>query len=55
MPPWDADPGFGPFTNDRSLTETEIETIVRWAKRGAPAGDAADLPPLPAAKEGDGR
>jgi mono/diheme cytochrome c family protein len=51
MPPWDADPGFGPFINDRSLTPAEIETVVRWAKKGAPEGDAADLPALPPIKE----
>ena len=50
MPPWDADPGYGPFENDRSLTATEIDTIVRWAKKGAPEGDVADLPEMPAAK-----
>src|SRR3979490_3640043 len=28
MPPWFADPSFGHFSNDRSLTEKEIATIV---------------------------
>ena len=51
MPPWDADPGFGPFINDRSLTPAEIETVVRWAKKGALEGDAANLPALPPIKE----
>ncbi|HVS63954.1 MAG TPA: cytochrome c [Thermoanaerobaculia bacterium] len=48
MPPWDADPGFGPFANDRSLTDQEVETIVRWAGAGAPRGEgeAPDPPPL---------
>jgi len=50
MPPWDADPGYGPFLNDRSLTDSEISTIVRWAKKGAPEGDASDLPEIPLAK-----
>ena len=27
MPPWFAEPGFGPFANDRSLSKEEIE---RW-------------------------
>jgi len=38
MPPWHADAGYGPFTNDRSLTQDEIDTVVRWAKSGAPRG-----------------
>ena len=28
MPPWYADPQFGTWANDRSLTDEEIETIV---------------------------
>ena len=46
MPPWFAEPGYGPFSNDRSLSEDEIETLVRWADSGAPEGDAKDSPPL---------
>ena len=39
MPPWDADPGYGPFTNDISLSDVEIAAITRWAGNGAPRGD----------------
>lgn len=39
MPPWLADPLFGHFLNDRSLKQSEIETIVKWADAGAPEGD----------------
>lgn len=39
MPPWHADPGYGPFRNDRSLSSQEIDTLVRWTRRGAPRGD----------------
>jgi hypothetical protein len=46
MPPWDADPGFGPWANDISLSEQEIDTITRWVAAGAPRG-AGDQPPLP--------
>ena len=28
MPPWFADPHYGHFNNDRSLTQTEIDTIA---------------------------
>jgi hypothetical protein len=47
MPPWHADPQHGRFRNDRSLTEQEIETIVKWANAGARQGNPADMPPLP--------
>src|SRR5213593_1891311 len=45
MPPWFADPQYGPFSNDRSLKRDEIDTIVKWADNGAPQGDAKDAPP----------
>jgi hypothetical protein len=45
MPPWFADPPYGPFANDPSLTESEIETIGEWVQAGAPAGNPADAPP----------
>jgi hypothetical protein len=44
MPPWFADPRYGHFVNDSSLTEQQIATISSWAKAGAPAGDAQDAP-----------
>jgi hypothetical protein len=46
MPPWFADPRFGKFANDPSLTQDQIGTIAAWADRGAPAGDKRDAPPL---------
>src|SRR5260370_11922380 len=45
MPPWFAEPGYGPFANDRSLTKQEIDTLVAWADGGAPEGSAKDRPP----------
>jgi hypothetical protein len=45
MPPWFADPHYGPSLNDRSLTQSEIEAIARWADEGAPEGDPHDAPP----------
>ena len=47
MPPWGADPRYGMFTNDRSLTQMEIETIAAWAEGGAPKGDDAHMPSPP--------
>ncbi len=46
MPPWHASPNqHGVFVNERVLEQSEIDTLVAWAKAGAPAGDAADAPP----------
>jgi len=44
MPPWFADPHYGKFANDRSLSEAEINTLVAWADSGAAAGDPKDAP-----------
>jgi len=44
MPPWFADPKFGHFSNDRSLTQIEVETLVKWVNDGALAGDPKDGP-----------
>ena len=44
MPPWSADPQYGPYLNDRSLKRSEIETIAKWADSGAPEGDSKDAP-----------
>jgi Tfp pilus assembly protein PilF len=52
MPPWLPAAGFGDFANDPRLTETEIRTIVAWAKAGAPEGLSADTPPPPNFVEG---
>src|SRR6266567_4812217 len=40
MPPWFADPRYGHFADDISLTEKQIAAISAWAEAGAPAGDA---------------
>jgi mono/diheme cytochrome c family protein len=45
MPPWFADPKYGHFNNDRSLKQSDIDTIAAWADSGAPAGDSKDAPP----------
>lgn len=46
MPPWHAsEVHHGQFENERSLTEAEIQTIVRWVKGRAPMGNPADAPP----------
>jgi hypothetical protein len=45
MPPWFADPRFGHFSNDPSLTPDQIQKIVAWAGADAPAGNLKDAPP----------
>ena len=47
MPPWHADPHFGQFKNDRSLSQKEIDTIVAWVDGGAVEGNPKDMPPVP--------
>jgi len=46
MPPWHIDPSVGvrKFKNDMSLSEDQIDTIVRWIDSGAPMGDPKDMP-----------
>jgi peroxiredoxin/mono/diheme cytochrome c family protein len=44
MPPWHANPKFGHFRNDLSLSNAEKETIYKWVAAGAPEGNPADRP-----------
>jgi hypothetical protein len=44
MPPWFADPQYSHFSNDRSLKQEDIDTIVKWVDGGALQGDPADAP-----------
>lgn len=48
MPPWFADKSVGHFTNDKSLTAKERETLLAWVDQGAAEGSPKDAP---AAKE----
>src|SRR6059036_2428194 len=47
MPPWHIDKSVGvqKFKNDMSLTDEQVDTIVRWVDGGALQGDPKDLPP----------
>ena len=47
MPPWHIDRtvGIQTFKNDRSLSDEQIDTILRWVAAGAPKGDPKDMPP----------
>jgi hypothetical protein len=46
MPPWHLDKtvGIKHYKNDRSLSDDEISTVLRWVDAGAPQGNPADLP-----------
>ena len=44
MPPWFADPKYGHFSNDRTMPQKDIDTIVAWVNAGAPEGNPKDLP-----------
>ncbi len=47
MPPWSADPAVGRFRNDMSISDSEIDTIIRWIDQGTPRGDPSDIPVAP--------
>jgi Flp pilus assembly protein TadD len=47
MPPWLPEPGDVPIVGVRRLSQTQIDTIQRWLRDGAPEGAAADLPAAP--------
>ncbi|HLH01002.1 MAG TPA: cytochrome c [Bryobacteraceae bacterium] len=44
MPPWFADPHSVQFSNDRSMPQAEIDTLVNWVDAGSPAGNPKDAP-----------
>ena len=52
MPPWFADPQYGHFANDRTLSPADVNTLVAWADNGAPEGDAKDKPASIAFQDG---
>ena len=47
MPPWHLDQTVGVqrFKNDMSLSDEQIDTIVRWVDTGAQLGNPKDMPP----------
>src|ERR1700682_2159707 len=52
MPPWLADPDYGHFANDPSLSQSEIKTLAMWAGGGARPGDPREAPPALRVAEG---
>jgi hypothetical protein len=56
MPPWHIDKtvGIQHYKDDRSLSDKEIDTIVRWVAAGSPKGDPKDMPPPMKWADGNG-
>ena len=52
MPPWHADPRYGQFANDRSLTARERSLLNAWIEQGTPPGDLALAPEPPKYPQG---
>ena len=52
MPPWKADPRYGHWSNNSSLTDPEIAVLKNWAENGKPEGDPKLLPSAPTFAEG---
>lgn len=42
MPPWHADPLYGEFENDISLSPEDVRTLVHWIEQGFVRGEGAD-------------
>jgi tetratricopeptide (TPR) repeat protein len=47
MPPWLPQPGYGDFTEERRLSDREVQLIQDWVSQGAIAGPAANAPAPP--------
>src|SRR3982750_4033513 len=56
MPPWHIDKTVGvqKFKNDMSLSDDQVDTIVRWVDAGAPQGDPKEMPPAKQWPDGQG-
>jgi len=54
MPPWQIDRSVGvqKFKNDRSLSDDQYATVMKWIEAGAPQGDPKDMPTPPRFTEG---
>lgn len=52
MPPWKADPGYGEWSNDARLSDSEIAVLKAWTSGPKPAGDPKDMPPVPEFHDG---
>jgi hypothetical protein len=44
MPPWHANPEYGSYKNDRSLSPDQKATLLAWVEAGCPEGDPVSEP-----------
>ncbi len=44
MPPWHAAPNTGPWVNDRSLSDKDVQAVLDWIAAGGPEGEPAEAP-----------
>ncbi|WP_293904546.1 redoxin domain-containing protein [Phenylobacterium sp.] len=42
MPPYNADPHVGKFSDSKNLSPDEVKTLVHWIEAGAPRGEGTD-------------
>jgi tetratricopeptide (TPR) repeat protein len=47
MPPWPPEVGYGEFSNERRLSDEQINLIQKWVTQGAIEGNPIDLPMPP--------
>ena len=52
MPPWNANPQYGEFSNDARMSNAEKQMISEWIDNGCPEGDRSQLPPPTTFAEG---
>ncbi len=52
MPPWPPSKKYQKYTHDRSLNDTEKQTVLDWIKNNVPEGNPAQTPLLPVFPEG---
>lgn len=45
MPPWNANPRHGQFSNARGMPEADKQVLRDWVAAGMPQGDVSQLPP----------
>jgi hypothetical protein len=42
MPPYNADPSVGQYSDNKNLSPHDIKTLVHWVEQGSPRGDGPD-------------
>jgi mono/diheme cytochrome c family protein len=52
MPPWHAAPSLVKLRDERRLTDTDRQTLIRWANTGAAEGDPKTAPTVPTFSDG---